>query len=187
MSMPQSVRPAHSAADHQFVVQHVVAHDVERMAAVDPLPHQVGLRRRQPRVAIAHQEAADRRDRSSPESAETGRRRDIRPRCCARRRRCRAGRRRRPRHGGIDIEAAAPARIDRAAEHQIDHGAVAVERRGAPQRKRNDVVARRRAGRARVKRDRQRLAAGLGVAQVERALAVADRLVDLAGVEIARP
>jgi hypothetical protein len=59
MSMPQSVRPAHSAADHQLVVQHMVAHHMERVAAVDPLPHQIGLRQRQPRVAVAHQKTSD--------------------------------------------------------------------------------------------------------------------------------
>ena len=46
------------AADHQFIVQHMVAHHVKGMAAVDPLPDQIGFRRRQPRVAVAHQKAS---------------------------------------------------------------------------------------------------------------------------------
>ena len=63
------------AADHQFVVQHVVAHHVKRIAAVDPALHQLGFGRRHPGVAIAHQETPDGADRSSPGSAGTGRRR----------------------------------------------------------------------------------------------------------------
>ena len=39
----------------------MVAHDVERVTGLDPLPDQIGFRRRKPRVAIAHQEAPDRR------------------------------------------------------------------------------------------------------------------------------
>ena len=39
------------------------------------------------------------------------------------------------RHRRIDIKAAGPTRINRPAQHQVDHGAVAVERRRTPQRK----------------------------------------------------
>jgi hypothetical protein len=47
------------AADHQLVVQHMVAHHMKRQAAVDPLPDQIGFRHREPRIAVAHQKAAD--------------------------------------------------------------------------------------------------------------------------------
>ncbi len=49
------------AANHQLVVQLVIAHHVEGVTAVDPLLDEIGFHRRQPCVAIAHQEAADRR------------------------------------------------------------------------------------------------------------------------------
>ncbi len=68
-------------------------------------------------------------------------------------------------------------------EHEIDHGAVSVERRRAPQRKRNDVLSGRRTARH-GHGDVGRLAAGLGVAQLDRALAVTDRFVGFAGIEM---
>ena len=46
-------------ADHYLVVEHMVAHDMEWIAAVDPLLDQIGFRRGQPRVAIAHEKASD--------------------------------------------------------------------------------------------------------------------------------
>src|ERR1700730_853910 len=48
------------AADHQFVVHDMVANDMERVVAVDPFADQIGFRRREPGVAIAHQEAPHR-------------------------------------------------------------------------------------------------------------------------------
>ena len=175
--------PGPQAADHQLVVQDVVAHDVERQTGVDPLPDQIGFRRGQPRVAIAHQEASDGRIVHHQEAlkqadagifvfdvahvgavvAKVGDRR--------------------ARHVGGDVKAAVPAGIDRAGELKIDHGAVAVERRRAPQRKRNDVSPRRRTARL-GHRDRRRIAAGFGVAQLDRALAEADGVRGLAGIEI---
>jgi hypothetical protein len=171
------------AADHQLVVQHMIAHHVERIAAVDPFAGEIGLRRREPGVAVANQEAADARIVHHQEALEqadarifvlepahlgavVGEKGD-------------AG----ARHRGVDIEAAAPARINRAAEHEIDHGAVAVERRRPPQRKRNDVAPRRRPARLGHGHGRG-AAAGFGVAQLERALTVADRLIDLAEIEM---
>ena len=46
-----SSRP--DTSDHQFVVQDMVANDVERLATIDPLLHQFGFRVRKPITAFA--------------------------------------------------------------------------------------------------------------------------------------
>jgi hypothetical protein len=50
MSMPQSIP---DTSDHQFVVQDMVANDVERLATIDPLLHQLGFRVRKPITAFS--------------------------------------------------------------------------------------------------------------------------------------
>ena len=58
--MPQSVRPAHRQPIISSLCSTWSRIDMERVAAIDPLPNEVGFRRREPRIAIAHQKATDR-------------------------------------------------------------------------------------------------------------------------------
>jgi len=121
------------ATDHQLVVHHMVADHMKRQA--EP----IHCRTRSASAAESRESQSRTRKRPTVESF-IARKRWNRPTpgysssmlrtSAPLSQEANAGRW----HRGADVEAAAPAGIDCAAEDEIDHGAVSVERRRAPQR-----------------------------------------------------
>ena len=170
------------AADHQFVMHDVVAHHMKGITAVDPLPDQIGFRRRQPGIAIAHQKTPDRRvvhDQKTLKQADAGIFvLDIADVGAIVAQKSNAG----PRRVRGNVIPTGPPRIDRAAEHEIDHGAVSVKS-AVPHSENEMTFCPDGVSLGSVTAIGGGFCACLGIAQLDRTLSIVDRRVDLPGVE----